>query len=175
MPLFTSASLPAQFSYGSPAPLFCHLLFTLCPSFSLVLQDSSLLPHSLGPFLLTRPPQALLYLPVLSPLGPPCLALHSRFCETPRPHLSTFLSWPLALAPAPAPAPTASRAPRAPRAARASRRVAASCGTGAGALAPRQEARSTVREPGLFCSTREKGSWAQGTEHLCSPTMPPQP
>lgn len=95
------------------------------------------------------------------------------------PHLSPFLSGPLALAPAPAPA--ASRAPRAPRTSRAAGtpgRIAASGVAGAGALAVAQEARSAVGEPGVFCSTAQKCSWVRGGKQtvtarpratLCSP------
>lgn len=74
-------------------------------------------------------------------------------------HLSTFLSWPLALAPAPA----ASRAPRAPRTSRAAGtpgRIATSGRAGTGALAMAQEARSAIWKPGLFCNTTQKYSWA---------------
>lgn len=107
------------------------------------------------------PRQVLHYLP--ASLWPILSALYSCFFRISGSHLSTFLSWPLALAPAPAPA--ASRAPRAPRPSRAAGtpgRVAASSRTGAGTLAMAQEARSAVWEPGLFCSTTQKGGWARG-------------
>lgn len=105
------------------------------------------------------PRQVLHYLP--ASLWPILSALYSCFFRISGSHLSTFLSWPLALAPAPA----ASRAPRAPRPSRAAGtpgRVAASGRTGAGTLAMAQEARSAVWEPGLFCSTTQKGGWACG-------------
>lgn len=105
------------------------------------------------------PRQVLHYLP--ASLWSIVSALYSCFFRISGSHLSTFLSRPLALAPAPA----ASRAPRAPRPSRAAGtpgRVAASSRTGAGTLAMAQEARSAVWEPGLFCSTTQKGSWACG-------------
>lgn len=107
------------------------------------------------------PRQVLHYLP--ASLWPILSALYTCFFRISGSHLSTFLSWPLALAPAPAPA--ASRAPRAPRPSRAAGtpgRVAASSRTGAGTLAMAQEARSAVWEPSLFCSTTQKGGWACG-------------
>lgn len=140
--------------------LLCDVSSCLHP-LSLVLQDS---PCPLTHWAL----KAVLCLPVSShPLAQPPQPSVLSFA-TPSPYLSAFPSWPLALAPAPAPAP--SRTPGAPRAAGASGRIAASSGTGAGALAPGQEAWSAVREPGIFCSTRKKGSWAQaGGRRPCHP------
>lgn len=169
-PHFWSASLPIQLSYRAWPLCYVMCLHPLSP----VLQESSLPPYSRGPFLSTLPPEDLSAFLVLITPWPMLPSPPLSFFPIPSPYLSTLLSWPLALAPALAPAPAPARAPGAPRAAGASRRVAAGCGTGAGALAPGQEAWSAVGEPGLFCSTRQRGIWAQaGGEHRCLPPCPP--
>lgn len=126
----------------------------------LIISSQGSLPYNrLWALSLRSPRQVLHYLPVsLWPILP---ALYSCFFRIPGSHLSTFLSWPLALAPAPV-ASRAQRAPRTSRAAGTPGRIAASSRTGVGTLAMAQEARSAVWEPGLFCSTTQKCSWARG-------------